>query len=214
MADGSKTDIVMMLWLNNRPLEAECGLSIAPNDPLMTDFKNNPGHFFELTDFDFNLKLDGADKTAEDQEGSPSAAAGMDFSRWYQYGPRDPAKTVYPVKFSSGGFERGIDCASPAIFQCCCEKTAFNKAIIVKRLSTGDDAGGPAHPTGYLKLEFRDVLITSVSWSDGEMVVEKCEFDCQEVTATYRKQAVHGAIGADGESKAMWKAPVLARKPL
>jgi type VI protein secretion system component Hcp len=212
MADDTKTDIVMMFWLNNRPVEAECGLEIDKNDTLMSDFRSNPECYFEVSNFDFSLKLEEDELSETEHKEKEAATTGGSFSRWYQYGLRDPKRTVYPAKFYSGGFDRVLDCASPTFFQACCNKKSFTKAILVKRISPGVEVGVTRNPLGYLKLEFRDVIIKSISWEDGDLVTEKCEFDCQQLLVTYRKQSHPGVIGADGDIPASWKAPVKSRQ--
>ena len=66
--------------------------------------------------------------------------------------------------------------------------------MLVKRISQGQQ-GGVSRPTvGYLRMDFTKVLITGVGWDDGDVVKEKCEFICQGLKMTYRRQQADGTV--------------------
>ncbi len=70
-----------------------------------------------------------------------------------------------------------------------CFITSFQKAILVKRIAR--DA--LTRPEGFLRIEFMDVLITSLNWDDGDMTTEKCEFICRDFYLQYRQQNADGS---------------------
>jgi type VI protein secretion system component Hcp len=218
MADKSLTDLVMKFeYTRNNPVWAESTLQIADHDPLMEGFLKNTDYdnynnFFEVTNFNFSAELDESDqstavksqngRTPSHQATSPSSGS---FSRWYQFGPKDLASHPYPVKQIKGSFDRIIDSASPIFFQYCCNKTPFDNAVLVKRISQGDRLAVKRPSVGYLRIEFGTVLLSSLAWDDGDVVTEKCEFTCKHMKIRYLRQSADGTVGLEGgEASAEW----------
>jgi type VI protein secretion system component Hcp len=223
--DQNKTDLVMQFVLDRQPVWAECALQIAPGDTLMTGFAKNTDYdsysnFFEVNGFDFAISLKESDQStsvlgqqparpAQHQQKAPATTGA--FARWRSATQSEYKSIYYPLEFDKFTFERVIDSASPIFFQCCCTSRSFDSAVLVKRISQGDQ-GGVARPTvGYLRIDFTKVLITGVDWDDGDVVKEKCEFICQQMKITYRKQKIDGTINASGEVSAIWPNPAKDR---
>jgi hypothetical protein len=67
----------------------------------------------------------------------------------------------------------------------------FQKAVLVKRKFTGRSDFHEA----FLRLEFKEPLITGVEWDEGDIIREKLKFVCRGVTAAYRPQNADGTLG-------------------
>jgi type VI protein secretion system component Hcp len=137
------------------------------------------------------------------------------FARWRSASGKE-ARTIahsYPTKFEGASFERLIDRASPTFFMHCCTSKTFDSAVLVKRISQGELAGQNLPSVGYLRVEFTKVLITDISWEDGELVKEKCQFTCKGMKLIYRKQSDSGRLqawagqGPNGQYSAEWPNP-------
>lgn len=215
------TDLVMKFVLNAQPVWAECALEVAPNDTLMRDFLKNTDYdnysnFFEVTNFDFSIALKESDQSnnvvgqqARNQQQQPRAGSNNAFARWRSATNAEYKSIYYPLEFDQFNFKRVIDSASPIFFQCCCESRTFDSAVLVKRIARGD-IGGKRNPSiGYLRIDFKKVLITGVNWDDGDLVTESCDFICQGMKVTYRRQKDDGTVagGAGNEFSATWPNP-------
>ena len=217
---GNKTDLVMFFTLDRQPVWAESPLQVAPDDTLMKDFYKNTDYdsysnFFEVTTFSMGMKLTEQDASnsavgqhprPNGQPAAKSAVSAGPFARWRSATPLEYKKIPYPFEFDKFTFERVVDSASPIFFECCCKSRTFDTAVLIKRLSEGE-AGGVFRPSlAYLRIEFTKVLITSISWEDGDLVKENCDFICQGMKVTYRKQSAGGTIGG-GDLSATWPNP-------
>lgn len=218
--DQNKTDLVMQFVLDGQPVWAECALDIAPGDTLMSDFKSadydNYSSFFEASNFSMSLSVKENDESSnglsqhvrQPAQQTKSPVTGP-FSRWRSATTPQEAKALaskYPVEFDTFTFERVIDRASPIFFQSCCTSTTFDSAVLVKRMSQGDQGGGSRPTVGYLRIDFTKVLITGIHWDDGDVVKETCEFICRSMKLKYRKQKADGTIasGPGTEFGAFW----------
>ena len=222
--DQNATDLVMRFVLNRNPVWAECALEIDPTDTLMKDFGQNTGYdnyadFFEVSSFDFGVSLKESDEStstlgpasrhpATPHANGPGTGA---YARWRSATGEEYKNIYYPLEFDEFNFERTIDAASPIFFQCCCKAVNFDSAVLVKRLSQGDIGtakGQFSRPSvGFLRIDFDKVLITSISWDDGDVVKEKCAFICQKMKITYRQQKTDGTISSGSEFSAIWPNP-------
>ncbi len=206
--EQSATDLVMKFSLNGQAVWAESMLDVPPSDRLMKDFRpaadaKKYSNFFEVSSFDMGLALKEADNpVANGKEAAPAKKTA--FARWRSAAPNEYKSIFYPLEFESFSFSRIVDAASPIFFQACCTSQSFDSAVLVKRLSQG---GGKDRPTmAYLRIEFTKVLITGLSWDDGELVKEKCDFICQGMKLTYKQQGADGLIGTSS-TEATWPNP-------
>jgi type VI protein secretion system component Hcp len=211
MTDQTKTDMVMFFKVTrNQEVPAECALEIDPNDPFMAGFRWAPyqdySNFFQVLEFNLELALKPDDenvgtmsKNDRDHgkhgqngggDGQNSRVSGQ-FARWRSLSHQQvhSQKVKYPVEFDKFTFKRLIDSASPIFFQNCCNSVSFHEAVLVKRLSTGGNKPG----FGFLRFEFKDVLIISVNWDDGDVVAENCTFICKHLLIKYRPQTYSGS---------------------
>ena len=236
--EQNKTDLMMRFVLEGNPVWAECAMQVADDDTLMDDFTRSTDYdtytnFFEVNDFDFGMSLKESDEStsALGQTARPMAAASGPahhgaqgaghgargsgpsgaFARWRSATNAEYKKIYYPLEVDKFSFSRIIDSASPIFFQACCTSKTFDKAAIVKRLSRGDIDGEERLSAGYLRIDFTKVLITSIDWSDGDMVKEKIDFICQGFKIRYRRQSIDGSVSAKGELGAIWPNPTKDR---
>ena len=99
--------------------------------------------------------------------------------------PTPPFKAE-PEDFS---LTRMIDASSPILLQQCLSVQRFQKAVVVKRsrvASTGALAG-------FLRMEFFQVYLKSIDWTDGDAVRETCKFKYAGLNVTYVKRKPDGS---------------------
>jgi type VI protein secretion system component Hcp len=194
MADQEMNDLFMyILDDQGAPVWGESSLQVAKKDDLMKDFQgaeyDNYANFFDVTDFDFNLELDDTQK----QGASNSTGA---FGDWYMH--KDPLPSFnghYTVKKITGTIGKTMDATSPILFQNCCYKKTFKKGVLVKRAFTGGRvSAGDSQAQAYLRILMKNIKITGVSWTDGDVVEEKLTFKCEHMEITYRKQNDKGTL--------------------
>jgi type VI protein secretion system component Hcp len=224
--DDSKSDIVMMFVDNSgTAVLAESTLDVLKGDPFMaaaligsttmprfeaiTDY-NDYSNFFEVKSFNFNIKLNPRDDSQSKLSGaSKSGGAHVvadQFSRWRSASNDEVKNIPLPVDFDNFTFTRVIDGASPRFFDACCNQLSFQGAALVKRVAVGGASSTAVQRSvGFLRFDFRDVMLTSVDWDDGDLVTESCTFICKAMRVRYRQQ------GASGEFKD--QAASGARKP-
>jgi hypothetical protein len=92
---------------------------------------------------------------------------------------------------------RQMDVGSPILFSSCVNLVSFTKAILVKRKIIGGIASrGVTVPLmGFFRIEFKEPLIISVDWDDGEVIKEKIKFVCRGGTIIYKPQKPDGSLG-------------------
>ena len=152
----------------------------------------------------------GGTATGAPAAGADKKASG-DFASWRSAKDddiRDIAKSFKP-EFKLVSFSKVIDAASPVLFESCTKAQKFDKAIIVKRVSQGGGAedAGLKPLISYLRLDFEEVLIRSVAWSDGDLVKEKIQFEAHSVTMAYMPQTFDGSVDSGGKVEISYKRP-------
>ncbi len=217
----SSSDLLMKLVGPKGDLPAGGQAFIDPKDTMSNDFKT--GKYFELESFDLGFEVNDFE-TDDKAPASPRNAwvVGGKFANWRT--PRDdnkPPQISFPVEADEFSFSRLIDQASPQIFQSCANSESFIQAVIVKRrpafagaLPVGiGKTEAVSDLRGFLRIEFNEVLITGLSWDDGEMVKEKCKFICRSVLVRYRPQASSGSLADAAEKTAQWSQQMELRTP-
>ena len=158
---------------------------------------------------------------------APKAAKSNDpFDRWRSATDEELKQIKYPVLFDTFSFDRYIDAASPIFFQQCANQTTFVSATLVKRVSAtsgsiglgslaqviqavsgialgGGSGGGAMASAGFLRIDFFDLMLTSLAWNDGDMVTESCSFTCKHMDIQYRKQNMDSSLTST-VSQASW----------
>ena len=56
---------------------------------------------------------------------------------------------------------------------------------------------------GYLRIDFRDVLLTGLAWDDGDMVTERITFICKAMRLRYKPQRADGSLASPAPD-AVW----------
>ena len=144
----------------------------------------------------------GATAGVGDTAANEKRAAGA-FDLWRSAEDKDIediAKSLTP-SFKTVSFSKVIDAASPVIFESCVNAQKFERAIIVKRISQGLSDVADLPTVGYIRFDFREVLVTSVSWNDGDLVKERITFEASSIRLRYRKQLNDGSVSASGETQ-------------
>lgn len=226
MADRESNDVLMTFIDNNgRGVAAECTSVWDKDDTdMMKDFED--GKFFEVDDFDFGVSLgDFEDGGGGHGGGSPSsgnlgennlhAPPGRDGAPAAQNAEKKKAKSSSKrfAKYLEGGdiefkpevkeitITKQVDISSVRFLQSCLTYGKFQKAVLVKRKFTG---GFDFHEA-FLRIEFKEPLITGIDWDEGEIVKEKIKFICRGIVVAYRPQNADGTLG-DARS-ASWNPP-------
>lgn len=209
MPDQHKSDIVMKFVLKSgQAVKAECALEKSKADTVFMDgfvpqTYSSYSNFFQLSKFDFGFEVsdEGQSKTAagstqsKETQAARAKVAGAvqgEFASWRAADEKQAKEIKFQLNFEAFRFERVIDAASPIFFLHCVNSLSFQSAALVKRVSRGDNRT----PEGFLRIDFQDVLITSLSWDDGDMTTEKCEFICRDFKLLYRQQLADGSWGA------------------
>ncbi len=199
----SKSDVVMKFVMKgSNPVWAESTLDVLKSDPFMEGFTavsdyDDYSNFFEVTSFNFTIQVKPQDQGvgALSRQGvgpaaaaAPAGAAQDQFSRW-RSATRDEYKKIrFPIEFDTFTFTRMIDGASPSFFSACCNQESFESAALVKRVASGLRGGAARESVGFLRIDFRDVLLTGLAWDDGDMITERCTFICKAMRVRYRQQ--------------------------
>ena len=81
-------------------------------------------------------------------------------------------------------FTRSIDKASGDFMSGLAAGVGYQRAALIKRKAAGGSSAGEI----YLRIDFNQILITSIDWTDGEVVEEDVKFICQDIVIQYRPQ--------------------------
>jgi type VI protein secretion system component Hcp len=204
MPGGSEmNDLFMYLEpVGGGSFPCESSLVVNKTDDLMKEFKGADydiySNFFDVTDFDFSMEMDDSDQHG----GGGGATGGGAHGDWYLH--RNPLQSfaspdknsIYKLKKISGSFGKVVDSVSPTMFQNCCRKQAFGRAILVKRAFTGlEVTKGETQAFAFLRIDMTNVRVTGVSWTDGDLLQEKIQFKCDSMDITYKQQSNPGNLG-------------------
>jgi type VI protein secretion system component Hcp len=104
------------------------------------------------------------------------------FARWKSATPDEIASMPpYRLQMDEFSITRLYDKASPVLFEKCCNSDSIVSASLVKRKLIGADM-----LRGFLRLDFKDLLVTHVEWQNEEVIKETFKFVFREITAQYR----------------------------
>jgi len=111
------------------------------------------------------------------------------FSRWRSSKDdswkKDAGGHPYSAKIDEFSFTRRMDKSSITLFDYCCKQKSFAFASMVKRRSA--PVAGSDLPEGqsYLRLDFKDVVISSLKWNDDDVIEESCTFHAKKMRAEF-----------------------------
>lgn len=214
MADKESIDVLMTFIDSGGNGVAAEGTSAWDKDDtdMMKDFQD--GKFFEVDDFTFSASLGGTeDSVGAEGAGSSSsgklgdnslhappgrenasmtpnagrkAGRGNRFAKYIESGTIEFKPEVQEVTIT-----KQLEISSIRFLQSCFTYGKFQKAVLVKRKFTGNSDFHEA----FLRLEFKEPLITGVEWDEGEIIREKLKFVCRGIVAAYRPQNRDGSLG-------------------
>ena len=209
MADSSDSDVLMYLvtTAGADPIAAESQSVLVKGDKLTADFQ--AGKFFEAGGFTFGIKLedseskkrkedkkalrtdDKRDPRRRDSEESQTGDDGRSFARWRAL-TDTAAKPTPPFTAEPDDFNltRAIDASSPILLKQCLEIQRFAKAVLVKRSRLSSSGA----LIGFLRMEFYQVYLKSIDWTDGDAVRETCKFKYAGLSVTYVKRKPDGTV--------------------
>lgn len=207
MADHPKSEMFMQfVTKDGDALLAECASEKDKDDDWMRDFNpedaQNYSDFFEVMKFEFGVSVKSEDTSKSDIAQHSSGTTGTKENAqnakakdaWQSWRAADSDSDVdnlkYPFQVDKFQFERLIDRASVELFTACCTSQTFKSAVLVKRVASGGSKPGRA----FLRVDFSDVMVTSLNWDDGDMLNETCEFICRGFKFKYRRQAADGTL--------------------
>jgi type VI protein secretion system component Hcp len=209
MADQPKSEMFMQfVTKDGDALLAECAADKDKDDDWMKDFNpedaQNYSDFFEVAKFEFGVAIKPEDTSKSDAQTHKPQQHGGNTKKdaqhakakdaWQSWRSANSDSDVdnlkYPFEVDKFQFERVIDRASVELFTACCTSQTFKSAVFVKRVSTGGTRPGRA----FLRIDFDEVMVTSLNWDDGDMLNETCEFICRGFKFKYRRQAADGSF--------------------
>jgi type VI protein secretion system component Hcp len=235
MVDQPKSEMFMKFvkkddWQGGGPVWAECASLKDKDDDWMDDFTpedvDSYSDFFEVTKFEFGVTVKPEDTSKAGPQTQPAHglgarpgghnAKGAQNSKskdaWQSWRSANTDSDIdnlkYPFEVDKFQFERLIDAASIVLFEACCGSQTFKSAVFVKRLASGGDKPGKT----FLRIDFEDVLVTSLNWDDGDMLNESCEFICRGFKFQYRRQDADGALLEPVSAEWHYKVNALGRK--
>jgi type VI secretion system secreted protein Hcp len=205
------TDILMKIVDDGGAVMGESQSTLARGDDFVKGFE--PGLFFDITDYDLDVALRGDDGGGGDDgpevvqlgpDGKPvkpkKKKGGGSFGQWLS-----ASREGYPVDLQPFQFSKQLDQTSPLLFYFCANSVSLKSATMVARKASGQKmasgSGGSQKVVshgywGYLRIDFFDVLLTSVNWEvDDAISKEKIKLICRRLQLQYRSQKTDGTMG-------------------
>ncbi len=191
MASKDSSDILMKVVRHGTTLMAEASTVFAPdqnNTAIGSGFE--PGRFFEVTDFSFNLGASASEarklSKQEIEEYTKKYGAPPPASQPAQ-STESKVVDIQPVTFS-----RQMDIASTVMFLAMTTAETLDSISIIKRKGAGSPNSGEI----YLRIDFTKALLIGMDWEDDDQFVqEKWKFICRKVDMRYRSQKSDGTLG-------------------
>lgn len=192
--------------------EKKNGATTLFKDSLAQDFQ--AGRFFDVEDFSLGVGLEDRsevemdrlgdqklldramkmiDRDNKEKAGTKHKSSKQKFDKWMRgrtVEKRKGGSEGYPLDFQEFEITRRMDKASVYLFDACCKCWTLKKAALLKRKPSGRNI-----PQTFFRIDFRDILITSVDWEIDEVVKEKLKFICRAAKVTYRQQLNTGEMG-------------------
>jgi len=107
----------------------------------------------------------------------------------------------FSAKAGEFSLKRRVDSASPKLFEMCCGQLPLAYVSIIKRTMAPARGGGGAgsgamEAISFLRLDFSDVMVIGVDWSDGDILEETCKFQARSLALRYMAQDANGKLSA------------------
>ena len=216
MADKDSIDVLMtFLAESTGPVAGEGTSKWDPTDPMMEDFQE--GYFFEVDDFDFGIGLGDSESDRggrgsgssssgnlgdnslhgppgrDGASGTPNAGgkSGSKFGKYIECPRNDYSwEWAFKPEIKEITITKQVDISSARFVRSCLTYGNFQKAVLVKRKFTDRISLQRA----FLRLEFKEPLITGVEWDEGDIIREKLKFICRGIVIAYRPQSADGTL--------------------
>ena len=190
MAGESHSDLFLRMIQNNQLIPGECRVNLAPPDASPNELRTGfmPGQMFEIEKFSLGAGAQPPPPPVMPVvPGQPPAKMPLLKSKTGNLA----GAPAYPAELQSIKISRSVDKGSFRLFKSVIDSMDFNSASVIKRRSTGDNTGGQV----FLRIDFNHVLVTNISWSDGDEIQESIEFICRSVTIRYKPALPNGILG-------------------
>ncbi|MDE2006498.1 MAG: type VI secretion system tube protein Hcp [Rhodospirillales bacterium] len=125
--------------------------------------------------------------------GETSHRRGVKFQDFMNFGFKatNPDGTLnYDVSLDEITVERQIDETSTTILKECLERRPLDSIVIVRRKFTGNQE----YREAFIRLEFKDCLVTSIDWDNDENIKETMKFVYRELHIFYKGQDDTGKL--------------------
>jgi type VI protein secretion system component Hcp len=150
---------------------------------LVAGFK--PDFMTEIDGFDFRCGTSKKANTKGDKNMTPEEAVAFALAQ-QKKAQEDSGLPVQPVSFN-----KAVDISSAELMMYLMRATVLESASIIKRKPTGSNLAGEV----YMRLDFTDVLINKVDWSDeDDYIKEKVTFIARSVKFSYRAQQQYKGV--------------------
>jgi type VI protein secretion system component Hcp len=215
MAEKSNDVLMRVVAENGTAVPAECLTMVDPHDDdFLKGFTHGTFFEVEQFTFGMNIddKDPTSDAVSDSSAHAPQAGGGLaapatarmapaamqavknadkdkkqgptgKFARWKSATPEQiKAMKPYPVLMDEVSVTRLYDSASTVLFDKCCNSESLASVTLVKRRVVGADVEGLR---GYLRMEFKDVLLTHMEWENGDVPKETFKFVFRRLKVQY-----------------------------
>jgi type VI protein secretion system component Hcp len=202
MADDYNNEVFMrLLDMNGKPILAECRTEVSSDDDdLIYDYEN--GEFFAVDDFKIGANVEdedaatdagtagGSGKQDSNQHKLKQKAPAAKFAKWKSATPAEVKNMKFQLKLDDLSITRRYDRASPVLFRMCARSEVLRSASVVKRKIVGDH-----RLQTFLRYDFKDLLVSRISFEDDEVIKETVQFVFRDIKVTYKTQEHDGSLG-------------------
>jgi type VI protein secretion system component Hcp len=208
---SASNDILMVLVKSGSSgIAADSMAALGSADPMLTGPpKFEKGKFFELENFSLALMAQPHDADDDNKKQGPinihvgnksTSSSGERFGRNVKWLPAN----LNPISCT-----RQLDSASPVLFEDCGKGTPYLQAAIVRRKVVGggmQNLDANSHLMSYVRLDFTDVVITNLSWSnDDDGIKESFQFVCAKAEVHFRQQSQTGTVTSKQLPPGIWQ---------
>ena len=209
MAAADKSEMFMMFVdAKGRTIDAESRADLKAGERGSNALTENfaEGKFFEIDSFTFEIEVpnpDEAHKSPEEQaraagewaahqfQGQTQGATGA-AQRGARKGGKKPKSNKGDQVLQPVTFKRKVDISSTTMLRTMLHCHGYKSAHMIKRRAAGGKVAGAV----FLRIDFEEVLVTSIKWSDDDQVGETYSFICCKAGVRYRPQLPNGTLGA------------------
>lgn len=143
-------------------------------------------------------------KHMSDPAAAAASAGVQSFAKWRSATDdswrRQDGKQVQPYNARIGefSFTRRIDRSSLKLFKYLCASKDFAFATMIKRKSASVANSDLPENQSYLRLDFKEVAVSSMKWSDDDVIEETCTFHAKEMRVQFWTEKFDRITQTDG----------------